>query len=931
MAPIFLGLSLVAGSIIILQVSLTRVFAILMWHHLTYMVVSIAMLGFGAAGSLLTASVQGRDTRFSATTATWLSAGYGVAVIGALFLATKIPLDTLALVTDRSNFVRLAAIYAILFVPFLLGGAVVGLVLTRLAEHVNRLYFVDLLGSALGGALSVWLLSSVDPASAVVGAAVIGLIAAACFAVSAGGKLVYLQIPAVVVGVLLFLSVSGAGQGLGLSKLAFGIPFAPSKALARFNSEPDLVRIPSATAEVEVGPVESLFPSMGGDFGQLAYTLLGVRVVGQDGTAPTFLYEGAADLESFSFLDDSQAGSGYVALHAAGLRDPRVLVIGVGGGIDVMIGLAHGAKKVTAVEFNSGMIDMVTHRFDDFLGGLFRPGGHPLADRIELVHGEGRSYVRSQEESFDLIQLSGVDSYTALSTGAYTLAESYLYTKEAIQDFYSHLREGGIINYSRFILTDPRKPRETLRLTNIAFEALSELGEEDPASQIAVFQGKDWASTMIRRGGFTPDEIDALSEFALLEGFHGLIFDPLHRPGTPFSPSPRYDHLAIKSLEEWAERQQTADRGAASTSGGNPELAAAISSGYLARRRGANGEAERALRQAVSALDPLPRYVARRKVDKVVGEHVAAAQAGEAPIHRTRDYFTDLLRGDEAQRAEFISGYDYDLTPATDDAPFFFNYYRYGGLLARWVIPERDYKLKTELYHSDYPVGHMILIASLLQITALGVFFILVPLSRLRRAGLSMVGRGRVFAYFAALGAGFMFIEIVLMQKMMLFLGHPTFAVTVVLTTLLASAGLGSLAAGRAKGPARPLILRLAAIIVTMILLEVFALRWILPAFLGLDFGVRAVIAVAIVAPLGFFLGMPFPLGIRVVLGRSPELVPWAWAINAFLSVFSSLLCIVLAMAIGFTLVLISTAVIYAVGLTLFVTGEPASDAADRI
>jgi hypothetical protein len=207
-----------------------------------------------------------------------------------------------------------------------------------------------------------------------------------------------------------------------------------------------------------------------------------------------------------------------------------VLVIGVGGGIDVMIALAHDAVSVTAVEINRAMIDMVADHFDVYLGGLFHRGAHPLAHRIDLVHGEGRAFVRQSPERYDVIQLSGVDSFTALNTGAYTLSESYLYTTEAIRDFYEHLADEGYINFSRFIMKPPKKPRDTLRLAHVAYVALQEMGIDDPASHIAVFQGFDWASTLIKRGRFTRAELDALEAFARLEGFLGLVFDPLEEP-----------------------------------------------------------------------------------------------------------------------------------------------------------------------------------------------------------------------------------------------------------------------------------------------------------------------------------------------------------------------------------------------------------------
>jgi len=202
----------------------------------------------------------------------------------------------------------------------------------------------------------------------------------------------------------------------------------------------------------------------------------------------------------------------------------------------------------------------------------------------------------------------------------------------------------------------------------------------------------------------------------------------------------------------------------------------------------------------------------------------------------------------------------------------------------------------------------MVLLGSLAQITAAAVLLILLPLRRLRRHGVATPGRWQLLAYFAALGAGFMFVEIALMQKLVLFLGHPVYAVTVVLTSLLAFAGVGSLLAGRLEAitPAR---IRLLAMFVVGLVL----------------FAARVAAAVVMLAPLGVALGMPFPLGIRVVSARAPELVPWAWAINGFLSVFSSIFCIVLAMSIGFTRVLLVAALVYACGF-LALTGLATRD-----
>jgi hypothetical protein len=172
---------------------------------------------------------------------------------------------------------------------------------------------------------------------------------------------------------------------------------------------------------------------------------------------------------------------------------------------------------------------------------------------------------------------------------------------------------------------------------------------------------------------------------------------------------------------------------------------------------------------------------------------------------------------------------------------------------------------------------------------------------------------------------GFMFIEIPMMQKMVIFLGHPTYALSVVLASILGFAGLGSLASGRIDFFRLRSFNALAATIVALILVTALVTRFALPLLLGYSLAQRVAIAVLILAPPAFALGMPFPLGIRLLERRCPQLLPWGWAINGFLSVFSSIFCVVLSMAIGFTWVFVLAAGIYLLGFAAVRTEIAAS------
>jgi hypothetical protein len=917
----YVGIFFLALSIILFQIALTRVFAIMMWHHLTYMVVSIALLGFGAAGSLLTARRDSLKKEAPDGALAAASIGYGLAVMGAFALVRLVRLDSLELWSDKTNLVLLLGVYLVVAVPFLLGGLAIGMALTRHVDEVNRLYFTDLVGSALGAAVSMTLLAWLGGSATVFVGATCGLLAAVCFSLGATAWHRWAAGVALAFGITACLVVTGAGSALGLPTLPMDAPFAPGKELADSQDDPELDRIFSGTAEVEVASSQKGSPILGGEYGLLRVDDIPNRWVGQDGTAPTMLYEDAGDLERFPFLTHSQTASAHIALEARGGAAPEVLVIGVGGGADVMVALAHGAKKVTAVELNTAMIEMVVQRYDDYLGGLFRPGAHLHSDRIELVNSEGRAYMRSRPDRYDIIQMSGVDSFTALNTGAYTLSESYLYTTEAVQEFYAHLNDGGYINYSRFILTHPKKPRETLRLAHIAYTALEQLGIEDPSAQIAVFQGAQWASTIIKRGPFSAQEIDALHAFADAEGFLGLVYDPV-RPADPdtaatLSVADRvralrlvFTNLVLAVHPDTTSLQLLAALDPLTEAWFESEAAAAggdVASADEAPTGSSDDESS-------ADTEPATGSQVTQFVDRLLAAGALdTARAMLDGLSRSRRDFAQLLHPSPDVRRTFVDGYPYDISPSTDDKPFFFNYYRYSQLFGEQ--PEALAKMDvSERYHPDFPVGHMVLLASMVQIVLLAAVLIFLPLRGLARDGLQATGTWRYFAYFTALGMGFMFIEMVLMQKVVIFLGHPTYAVSVVLAALLGSAGLGSFLAGRIQALSRTNLMKIALALVIVLAGVAAFLNYGLPPLLGASLSVRIAIVVVMILPLGLVLGMPFPTGMRIVETNAPQLLPWCWAINGFLSVFSSVLCIVLSMWLGFTFMFVVAAVVYAVG-----------------
>ena len=884
-----LGIFATAAAVILYEIALTRVFAIMLWHHLTYMVVAIAMLGFGAAGSAIAATREepARPERKLA----WLGLAFALTTLLATRFGAVIRLDVLKLLESGDDIAALLLFYVVLALPMFFGGLVVGWLLRLEARRVHRLYSFDLAGSALGAVVAVQLLDELGAVATTQAAATLAALGAFVLA-----KGLFLRILAGIATLaLLFgtLAVGGGLEPIGIPAVERHLPIAIGKEMA---SERIERRIPGATAEVEIGEKRRMLPILGGEYPLDGLPEVSGRLVAQDGTAPTMLYEHAARLDSFPFLGRSQADAGRVALNVQGKTSPDVLVIGVGGGVDVMTALATGAASVTAVEVNSAMIRMVTEDFDSELDGLFTRKDAPF-DRIELIHGEGRSYLNHSDRRFDLIQLSGVDSFTALNTGAYTLSESYLYTVDAMRDLIDHLEPGGIVALSRFILGRPRRPRETLRLAGVARQALAEEGLDDPAGCIAVLQGRRWAVTLLRRGPFSPAEIEALRAFAEAGDFRGLVFDPLAKKDAEFPLEPPPLSATALYARDWL-------RGRAPLL--FPGETAAIAGQAVAELALAELRGEPRVGIATSpGLEAEARDVLELARETLLRE----LREDTEHFRRTRRDFATLLRGDEDERAAFIAGYPYRLEPCRDDDPFFFNYYRWSGL---FDAPRRDGV--DNLYHPDFPIGHAVLLASLLQVIVLAAILILLPLARLRAERVATPGRYGFLVYFAALGLGFMLVEIALMQKLALFLGHPTRTLAVVLSGILAFSAIGARLSALIGRPSKWKILLLGLVITAVVAASGRAADLLTASLLGASTSLRVLAALGLLLPVGLVLGAAFPTGISVVESRAPRLVPWAFGVNGFTSVLGGIVAILVAQEIGFTKVLFVAAGVYVVG-----------------
>jgi hypothetical protein len=288
------------------------------------------------------------------------------------------------------------------------------------------------------------------------------------------------------------------------------------------------------------------------------------------------------------------------------------------------------------------------------------------------------------------------------------------------------------------------------------------------------------------------------------------------------------------------------------------------------------------------------------------------------------DFFAAVRQGPQAD-AEFRANYPYNLSPVTDDDPFFFRYDRWDDALSKLFgfglgrnVDEMGPAGRAALEYANIVGGEPIGLIMLL--TVLAETSVLVPLFLFRREGLAVTGAGRWVLYFFGLGAGYILLEVVCMQRFVLFLGNPGYAISVVLLTFLLFSGLGAAVAGRSADPSRTLRRALPAIVVLVALLAVF-LHPLFEATLRFPLPARLALTVAVLAPAAFIMGMPFPSGLRLVSGRAAPLVPWAFGVNGGASVVASVIGILIAMVAGFTAVFALAAVCYAAA---FIAGRSA-------
>lgn len=802
---LYLGIFLISSATLLLELTLTRIFDVVLWNNLAYLIISGAIFGFGLGGVfIMLFPMREIATGRLLTLGSVIFAGLSLLLVPILkFVPANF--DDIS----RHPFAQLVAfgsLYLSLLAPFFISGLIISIILTRQVRQVHQLYFWDLVGAGTG-CLAIFVLPTIIGAEetlVVVGA--VSLLAAAVFAGERKLARQRLALAAVGLGVVTF--------GLIANRISF----------------PNFIAKRGITQETEREEFSRWDPISKIDIiGEDAPFRKRVVYDGGSQSSAFFAFDGDYEALTRNYFDivdgENRYNSGkYVAIsHWLKRSDsPRTLVIGSAGGQETLAALAFGAARVDAVEMVCTVIDAATGPYSDFTGALFSD------PRVKPVCDEGRSFLRQSNNRYDIIQIHSNHTVSSVANGSGGASPIYLQTVEAYKEYFSHLSENGILQINYFVYP---------RMITTSAEAWSEVfPREEFSRHLVITTGYGSMPTfLVKRSPWTSDEIAAIRYFL-----------------SPAIPDPKAYKIVY-----------------------------------------APGEPE----------------------------------ASNVPV----DFFKVPLD------PQFQAAVPYKVFPLTDDRPFFRdlrkNLVRLEPDSEGYTPPETAEFINASL-RRFVPLEnlHLYVLGGLSIIVASVV--ILVPLLIFRRRDLGRVHTVPALIYFSCLGAGFIIVELVLIFKFSLLIGFPVYSMATVLFTLLVSAGIGSYFSeylSRRWG-GRTIVLAVIAFgfaILSFVLL--FPL--LRDITLGMNQLARILLAVLFIIPIGIPLGMPFPLGMSELKSSAPNLVPWAWGVNGFMTVVGSLMSILLSMKFGFDLTIFVAVGFYVVAIVSFYflarNGGPAQGVGD--
>jgi spermidine synthase len=743
-----MAIAIASGVSLAFEVLLTRLFSLLFEYHYVFVATSLAICGLG----------------LGAAWGAWLLARNSTSILrpGRIMVALALALVFDSLVFSLLTWAGAVFVQAILALPpFVLVGLLLATLFTSRSAESARLYASDLLGAAVGTVAVLMLIVWSGVFTAILWLALLAVLPALLLTYTAGDRQALRWAGATAAFVALLVIAGQLFDYPGFDAAVIkGAP--PDKTMLGLLQDPNQQ---AHIAQTIWGPfarldlVETSDPD--------------TKYLFTDGGAGSYMIRFDGDLNKVS---DLRADPDFLPFVMAPATD--TLVLGAGAGKDVVLALLGGNKNITAVELNQEVVDL-TRKYGDFNGNIL---DHP---GVNTVVSDGRSYVEQTSAQYDLIYMNLVYSQAAGHEGS-PLAESYVFTEEAMRSYWKHLKPGGRIG----IVTHNGFEGSRILLTAIAALEREGLDMRQALDRVLLYQAN------------------------------------------------------------------TAD----------PESATSV---LLVTRNYLDSDQLSANLKQADSLGLRMMYI---------------PTTFELPLK-------DLVKGN-ADIYTFARNGEYNLSPTTDDQPFFYQ--------LNWGLPES--------------------LTLLLVLTAVAVLIYLAATAKVHwRTGRRRVGT--LAFYFALLGAAYMLVMVPLVQRFYLLLGNPTLALVITLEGLLFGAGVGSLVSSRMQGSLRRPVITSLVVLAALLVAEALLYPLVSGPLLQTDLFVRIAAVLALTLPLGLLVGVPFPSGLRMAGRVLPKAVPTLWGLNAMAAVLGSVIAAAVAVAFGFQTVLLLGAVLYVLAALMLYAG----------
>jgi len=502
------AIAVISASALAYEVLLMRLFSIIQWHHFAYMIISLALLGYGASGVFLALN---RDR---------LTAVFPSAVINNLLLfsfsapacflvAQQIPFNPAEILWAPVQLLYLCSIYLLLALPFFFAANVIGLSLYQYQGQVSSIYAADLFGAGAGSVGIIFLLFVMFPEKILIVLIIMGILASLIVSYDAfRGKNVctkHWTVACIIVGVA----------------IAFALTCRMTLNVSSYKSQNQLLQIPGTKIIDHYSSPMGLISIVKSEITPLRHAPgLSLNALTEppeqlavfsDADNMTVITRYDGNPESISYLDQMTSALPY---HLKLLSN--ILILGAGTGSDILQAMYYSIKHIDAVELNPQVIGLVKDKYADFAGQIHS------STNINLHIGEARSYVATTNETYDLINISLLDSFGSSAAGLYSMAENYLYTEQAIQKYLQHIRPNGYLSITRWIKIPPR---DEPKLLATVINTLTQANTRQPKQQIIMIRSWQTSTLIVKNGVISIEEINRLKQFCSERSFD-LVYYP---------------------------------------------------------------------------------------------------------------------------------------------------------------------------------------------------------------------------------------------------------------------------------------------------------------------------------------------------------------------------------------------------------------------